>query len=183
MATFPASQRCAINCESQTMTALLLLPILYAGAVVGEPRCSLPPASDEEIHIPTHRRNWYLQFQYEEPHIQRLGCYVLTHSSGENPYEININGSFSRQPDFPVSAKVAFKGNLMVKAYADKWDKEFSGEYNMVYVDKDIGIDHFCYLGKEMAQIFTTAQLLERIWKIVDEHPEIEKSLFKEVIC
>ncbi|XP_047004938.1 uncharacterized protein LOC124623178 [Schistocerca americana] len=151
MVTFPASQRCASNCEWQT-----------------------------------DRRNWYLQFQYEEPHIQRLGCYVLTHSAAENPYEININGSFSRQPDFPVSAKVAFKGNLVVKAYAG--DKEFSGEYNLVYVDKDIAIDQFCYLGQEMSQIFTTekkpsAELLERIWKIVDEHPEVEKSLFKEVIC
>ncbi|XP_049938737.1 uncharacterized protein LOC126412891 [Schistocerca serialis cubense] len=171
------------------MAALLaLVPLLCVAAVVGVPSCLLPPASEEQLNIPTARMDRYVQFQYEAPDIQRLGCYVLTQSPGENPYELNINGSFTRQPDFPVSAKVEFKGNRMIKVYEGKWDKEFSGEYNVVYGDKDIFIDHFCYLGHEMAQIFTTekkpsAELLERIWKVVEEHPEVEKSKFKEVVC
>ncbi|XP_049836093.1 uncharacterized protein LOC126281304 [Schistocerca gregaria] len=171
------------------MAALLVLvPLLCVAAVVGEPSCSLPPPSEEQFPFTMETKNWHVLFQYEAPDYQRFGCFALTQTSGENPYQLNINGSFSRQPDFPVSGTAVFKGNRMIKVYDGKWDKEFTGDYNVVYVDKDIFIDHFCYLGNEMAQIFTTdkepsAEVLQRIWKVVDEHPEVEKSKFKEAIC
>ncbi|XP_049790856.1 uncharacterized protein LOC126198514 [Schistocerca nitens] len=89
---------------------------------------------------------------------------------------------------FPLNSIVTFTGNKMDKVYEGVWKSILSGPYNVVFSHEDFVIDHYCFLGYEVAQIFTTVkepsdELMELIWEVVGNHTEVDKSKFQKVVC
>ncbi|XP_049938638.1 uncharacterized protein LOC126412839 [Schistocerca serialis cubense] len=167
---------------------LLVLPLLAEGASTESVGCVLPAASTEKFYMTTDEKPWYQQYQYKVPGLFDLGCVTYVQSPGESDTEMYLTGNFSKAPLFPLNSLVTFTGNKMDKVYEGVWNSILSGPYNVVYSHEDFVIDHYCFLGYEVAQIFTTVkepsdELMELIWEVVGNHTEVDKSKFQKVVC
>ncbi|XP_049792568.1 uncharacterized protein LOC126199684 [Schistocerca nitens] len=165
---------------------LVVLPAFSeASQVFG---CSLPPPSTQKFNATTAEKTWYQQYQYQVPILSWIGCITYEQSPGDSDTEMYLNGNFSKLPIFPLSAKATFNGNRLDKVYKGIWYPFLSGPYNVVYTDADLFIDHYCFLGNDVVQVFTneknpSAEVLERMWKVVAESPEVNESKLRRVAC
>ncbi|XP_047004048.1 uncharacterized protein LOC124622404 [Schistocerca americana] len=169
---------------------LLVLPLLAEGASSDSVGCVLQDASTELFYITTEEKPWYQQYQYKVPGLFDLGCVTYVQSPGETMIEMNLTGNFSKVPFFPLNcvASATGNGNRIDKVYEGVWKSLLSGPYNIVYSHEDFIMDRYCFLGYEVAQIFTTVKepsdkLMEMIWEIVGNHSEVDRSKFQKVVC
>ncbi|XP_049792567.1 uncharacterized protein LOC126199683 [Schistocerca nitens] len=179
----------SMRCERKMFVLLLMvLPCLAEGVSSHEEGCVLPPASKENFFVTTERKTWYQQYQYDVPGLFGWGCSTYTQSPRPNPKEMDLVGHLSQVPLFPLYAVGKFTGNRLDKVYKGVWNGLFSGPYNTVYSHREFIILHYCFLGYDAADIFTTAkepskELWKKIWKVVDEHPEVDRRKLKKVVC
>ncbi|XP_047096727.1 uncharacterized protein LOC124709116 [Schistocerca piceifrons] len=169
---------------------LLLLPLVAEGSILGNLFCSLPDASTESLNITTANKTWYVNYQYAAlPGMSALaGCILVTQSPGDSDNQITIYERPSKLSSLAFSGTATYDGNRMNVEVDGPLGLLLSVPHNVVWSEEDIFIEHFCVAGTEMANILTTYEnpsneVIERIWKIVEDHSEVDRKKFSKVDC
>ncbi|XP_049765319.1 uncharacterized protein LOC126094795 [Schistocerca cancellata] len=164
---------------------LLLLPLLMAESALA---CTLPEPSTENFNISTAHKTWYEQYRYPMLAMDLQGCLTITQDPGKSNDTMKLKGYFSHNSLFPVTASATLKGNQLQTSYDGIFGWMISGPRNIVYINDDFYIDHYCMLGTEVSTIFTadkspSDEVMKQVWEVVANHTEVDKSRYLRIFC